>query len=166
MRASPPSARAQRVLIADAPGARRRAGPYNRESRQVPHLVDHEHVRLDVRLDGVVQPPLRRRAREPRDQHIGADEPRFVNRIAVRKPVQVEPPGQPDRVFLREVIPFDAVVRLCAAKSVCCPHLVARLSGYSVVRFVSRPGRAVSRGSPPVRVRRRPHGGQHDLPLG
>ena len=89
----------------------------------------------------------------------------IVDRIPAREPVEVEPPRQPDRVFLREVIPFDAVVRLCAAKSVCCPHLVARLSGYSVVRFVSRPRRAVSRGSPPVRARRRVHGGQHCFPL-
>lgn len=44
--------------------------------RQIPKLIDHEHIRVDEGLDPTLEPPLHRGVRESPNQCIGTDKAR------------------------------------------------------------------------------------------
>ena len=47
--------------------------------REIPQLVDHQHMRVQKRLKGALQPPaFRSGVREPANERIGADEARLI----------------------------------------------------------------------------------------
>jgi len=72
---------------------------------------------------------------------------REVDRISARKPVEVEPSGQPDRIFLRNCPDRRKRVRPRQRNPLCFLPLAAGLPRISTVICTQNRRRALSRGS-------------------